>query len=120
MRVRAAALCAARENARTAGEILAAESRVAYAKAHDGAECPVDRIPATADLVAALPTCPECIAAAIALAAGALLTASAEFTDATRATQRAAERWLRDFWEPYQPVPDSDWWTLEREGAGDP
>ena len=48
----AAELAAARLAARTADEILAAEARIAWAKAHDGADCPPGRVPSVADMAA--------------------------------------------------------------------
>ena len=52
----AAELSAAREAARSVDEIMRAEARIAWAKAHDGAACPRDRIPSLADLGAWLDT----------------------------------------------------------------
>ena len=57
---------------------------------------------------------PAALARARPVAEAALLTAASALTDAESAAHRAAERWLRDFSEPYQPVPDSDWWTRDR------
>ena len=46
----AAELAAERLAARTVDEILAAEARIAWAKAHDGEECPPNRYPPAAEL----------------------------------------------------------------------
>ena len=68
----AAELAAARLAARTADEILAAEARIAWAKAHDGAECPDVHLPDLAGLIAWWPQCPADARAE----ADALLTAA--------------------------------------------
>ena len=48
------ALADALESARTVPEILDAVARIAYANAHDGAECPPDEIPSETDLAEAI------------------------------------------------------------------
>ena len=102
------------KTAADAPAILEALARATWAKAHNGAECPPNRIPTPADMVHDMADDPAALARARPVAEAALLTAASTFTDAESAAHRAAERWLRDFSEPYQPVPDSDWWTRDR------
>ena len=115
----AAELAAARLAARTVDEILAAEARIAWAKAHDGAECPDVHLPALPALIAWLlaPATAEVATAVLRdVAHAALLTADSTFTDATRAAHRAAERWLPDFAEPSDLGPDG-WGTRDRAAS---
>ena len=62
-------------------EILAALARTCWAKAHDEAECPPQRVPILSDLVGWLPECPE--------------TAHAEAADRLAVVYGAPAMWVR-------------------------
>ena len=65
MKVTAAALAEERKTAQSLDQSIRAEARIAWAKRHDGEECPSNQIPSSDELAERLPKSPEATRAAV-------------------------------------------------------